>query len=88
MGDVQCALGWAAVESTRAEVEGLEKQLQVSAPQAQEMADTQLDEATARRKQLEDTIASQAWPLLPLLQHPLLLPFFSLLPKHLPLVLL
>ena len=54
--------GMATVECTRAEVEGLEKQLQVSAPQAKEMADSELEEATARLNQLETTIASQANP--------------------------
>lgn len=56
---LQQALSWAAVISTRAEIKRLEQQLDVSAPQARSLAETEMEEAMAQLKQLENNVAQQ-----------------------------
>ena len=55
----QQALGWAAVASSRAEIERLDKQLNLTAPQAKAMADAEKEQAEGQLKHLETSIAQQ-----------------------------
>ena len=56
---LQQALGWSSVASSRAEIERLERQLTVSAPQARSLAEAEREGAAAQLRQLETNMANQ-----------------------------
>lgn len=56
---LQQAFGWASVAASRAEIDRLDRQLSVSAPQARSLAEAEQEEAAAQLKQLETSVAQQ-----------------------------
>lgn len=56
---LQQALGWASVAVSREEISRLDKQLNVSAPQARALAEAEKEEAASQLRQLETSVSEQ-----------------------------